>query len=149
MTPEEITQLFAELRQTVAGTRVKFHLQETATTIEGIVVDPPGTRPPGLEDGIFLQDVEDQTQIYCLCEDPPVNGEGNLRVHTFNQGGGDGTVRIPSLILHDDISRDLLQAEGVTAGGGITQELHRHIEGVVDTEAPPPAPLVRDATLRA
>lgn len=149
MTPEEITQLFTELRQTVAGTRVKFHLQETATTIEGIVVDPPGTRPPGLEDGIFLQDVEDQTQIYCLCEETPANGEGTLRVHTFTQGGGDAKPRKPSPLLNDDLSRELLQAEGVTAAGGITQELHRHAEGVVDTEAAPPAPLVRDATLRA
>ena len=136
-------QLFTELRESTVGTRIKFHLQEAATTIEGIIISPPGERPPGLEEGVFLQDLEDHTQIYCLCEDNSNNGVGNILVHTFAQGVI-GVDRGPSPMFNDEISRDLKESAGVHAGGGVRQELDSSVTGEVDTDAAMPPPLKRE-----
>lgn len=140
MTPEQVEQLFAELRQTAQGTRVKFHMQESEVTIEGIIIEPPGERPAGLDDGVFLRDVEDFTQIYCLCADRGNNGVGNILVHTFVQSAAP-PARDPSPAYEDEISRRLQAAARVVVGGGARQELCGAISGVVDTNAPAPAPM--------
>lgn len=145
VTPEQVEQLFSELRQSVVGTRIKFHLQETATTIEGVLIDTPGERPPGLDEGVFLQDLEDHTQIYCLCEDRGTNGVGNILVHTFVQAGVCAD-RDSSPVFNDETSERLRAAEGAFCGGGITQEEHVDFQGVVDTDAPPPPPAGPDIT---
>ncbi len=143
MTPDQVEQLFSELRESVVGTRVKFDLQETASTIEGFLIDPPGQRPPGLDDGVFLQDVEDHTQIYCLCEDSAKNGVGNILVHTFVQAGlGGEPVTAP--VLDDGIAERLQAAAQVSCGGGIVKDLYSNFDGVVDTNAPIPGQLLRD-----
>ena len=142
MTPEQVEQLFTELRDSAVGTRIKFHLQDASTTIEGIVIEPPGDHPAGLEDGIFLQDVEDYTQVYCLCPDNQ-NGVGNILVHTFVQARR-APDRTPSPNHHDEISRKLKAAEQVTVSGGATGAEYGDICGVVDTEAPPPPPTRED-----
>ena len=145
VTPEDIEQLFRELGECTRGTRVKFDLQEADTSIEGIIIDPPGQRPPGLDGGVFLQDVEDHTQIYCLCEDNGRNGAGNILVHTFVQAG-DGTDRVAPPVLDDGIEERLLATPQVTCGGGILKELGSNISGVVDTDAPTPPPMLAEST---
>lgn len=138
MTPEQVEQLFTELRDTEVGTRIKFHLQDANTTIEGIVIKPPGDSPLGLEEGIFLQDVEDYTQIYCLCPDT-TNGVGNILVHTFVQAPP-AADRAPSPGYADELSERIRTAEHVTIGGGATGEEYGDLAGVVDTDAPTPPP---------
>ena len=113
-------------------------MEVASTTIEGIVIDPPGDHPPGLEEGIFLQDVEDYTQIYCLCPDKQ-NGVGNILVHTFVQAPAPAN-RLPSPGYEDEISKRLAAAEQVTVAGGVIGEKYGEVHGVVDTNTPPPSP---------
>lgn len=137
MTPEQIEQLFVELRQAAVGTRVKFHLQDSTTTVEGIIIDPPGEQPENLRDGVYLQDVEDYTQIYCLCPDQ-TNGAGNILVHTFVQGASPARLKGPSPEYSDEVSQRLREAEDVHAGGGAVGASTGAITGTLDTSVPPP-----------
>lgn len=139
MTPEQLEELFAELRSAPAGTRIKFQLQEEMGAVEGIVIDPPGHRPEGLEEGVFLQDVEDHTQVYCLCPDPD-RDSGNILVHTFELGAVP-MEKGPSPEFRDEITERLEEAEGVHIGGGANGTSEGAVTGQIDTDAPAPPPL--------